>query len=313
MRQIIIVLAAMAAGLAAGWLTGGFGFSPAVCIVAGVFLVTPSLFRFEREDLRFALHELKPIALDLVLNFVVLAGVALAIGWLTRDLGLAAALLLLALLPGGGMVMHWIKTSGADVRLGFILSVVNLAMVLPVTLILAALPGLLAGWFPAPGIGTVAPGGGIRIPPFAPFMVLIVLPFALSRWIKGDAPWLVAFTERHARTISQVVIAGIVFYLFGLESSQALFAVSLPVFAKAVVATAGFYAAAIGLAHLATGRDAEGRAVFWHLVTRYITLALILASFTAGNFGPTFLLPIMIAYVIQFSAAGILGARMARV
>lgn len=312
MRQIVIVLAAMAAGLFVGRLTGGFRFSPAVCIVAGVFLVTPSLFRFERDDLRFAAHELKPIGLDLALNYLVLAGVALAIGWLSGDVGITAALLLLALLPGGGMVMHWIKTSGADVRLGFILSVVNLAMVLPVTLLLAALPGLLAPWFPAPDLGAIAVGGGIRIPPFAPFMVLIVLPFALSRWVREDAPSVVAFAERHARTISQTVIAGIVFYLFGLESSQLLFAVSLPVFAKAVAATAGFYAVAIALAQLATGRDAEGRAVYWHLVTRYITLGLILASFTVESFGPTFLLPIMIAYVIQFSAAGLLGARMAR-
>jgi len=312
MRQIIIVLAAMALGLGIGWLTGGFGFSPAVCIVAGVFLVTPSLFRFERDDLRFALHELKPIGLDLVLNFVVLTGVALAIGWATRDIGLAAALLLLALLPGGGMVMHWIKTSGADVRLGFILSVVNLAMVLPVTLLFAALPGLLGPYFPAPDLGGITSGGGIRIPPLGPFMVLIVLPFALSRWLKSDAPGVVAFAERNGRTISQVVIAGIVFYLFGLKSSQLLFAVPLSTFATAALATAAFYAVAIGLAHLATPRDAEGRAVFWHMVTRYVTLALILASFSIETFGPSFLLPIMIAYVIQFSAAGVLGARMAR-
>ncbi len=258
------------------------------------------------------MHELKPIGLDLVLNFGVLAAAALGLGWLTGDIGLAAALLLLALLPGGGMVMHWIKSSGADVRLGFILSVVNLAMVLPVTLLFAALPGLMAPYFPAPDLGMVTPGGGIRIPPLGPFMVLIVLPFALSRWIKSDAPGLVAFIEAHQRTISQGVIFAIVVYLFGLESAQLLFTVSGAVFAKALAATVGFYAVAIALAAFATPRGREGRAVFWHLATRYVTLALILASFSVETFGASFLVPIMIAYVIQFSAAGLLHARMTR-
>ncbi|GKY88987.1 hypothetical protein [Sinisalibacter aestuarii] len=311
MRQIVIVLAAMALGLATGRLTGGFPFSPAICIVAGVFLVTPSLFRFGRSDLTFAAHELKPIALNLVLNFAALPLAALGIGWLTGDLGLAAALLLLAMLPGGGMVMHWIKSSGADVRLGFLLSVVNLAMVLPVTLVFAALPGWLGPYFPPPDLGGVGAGSGIRIPPFAPFMILIVLPFILSQWLKSDAPGLVARIERHQSRISQAVIAGIVFYLFGLETSQLIFAVPAATFATAALATLAFYAVAIALATWLTPASGEGRAIYWHMVTRYITLALILASFSLPTFGASFLLPVMIAYVIQFSAAGVLRGRMA--
>ncbi|HHC30065.1 MAG TPA: hypothetical protein ENK80_05840, partial [Rhodobacterales bacterium] len=233
MRQIGLVLLAMGLGLGVGRLTGGFSFTPAVCIVAAVFLVTPSLLHLEREDLRFALHELRPIGLDLALNYMVLAGVALGLGWLTGDLGLAGALLLLALLPGGGMVMHWIRMSGADLRLGFILSAVNLAMVLPVTLLLAALPGLLGPAFAPPDLGGAMPGPTIRVPPFAPFMVLVIVPFALSRWLKADAPRLVRFVERHGRSLAQVTIAGIVFYLFGLRSSQLVFEMPAPVLAKA--------------------------------------------------------------------------------
>ena len=45
MQQIILVLSAVILGLAFGHLTGGFAFSSAVCLVAGVFLVTPSLFK----------------------------------------------------------------------------------------------------------------------------------------------------------------------------------------------------------------------------------------------------------------------------
>lgn len=311
MRQILIILVAMAAGLGLGRLTGGLAFSSSVCIVAGVFLVTPSLFRFETKDIRFALHELKPLGRNLVLNFLVLPLAALAIGWATRDIGLAAALILLALLPGGGMVIHWIKSSGADLRLGFLLSAVNLAVIAPVTFLFAALPDLLAPLFPPTELGPVS-GQGPGIPPFGPMMVLVVLPFILSRLAKSDAPQLVVWVERHQRAVSQAVIAGIVFYLFALSSSQLLFAVAPATFVKALLATGAFYAGTIALAARVAPKTSEGRAVFWHLVTRYITLALIFASFSAARFGPSFLLPIMIAYPIQFAAAGLLSRRMAR-
>ena len=309
MRQILLLVAAMALGLLAGRLTGGFPFSSAVCVAAGVFLVTPTLFRFERADLGFALHELRPIGLNLALNFVALVAAALAIGWASRDVGIAAALLLLAMLPGGGMVMHWIRTSGADIRLGFLIAIVNLALILPVTFAFGAFETFAAPHFPPPELGPV-PGPRITIPPLGPFMVLIVVPFILSRWARAEAPRLVAFAERNARTVSQVTIVAIVFYLFGLETAQLLFRVPASVLAVGAAATVAFYAVAILLAELAAPRGPEGRAVYWHLVTRYITLALILATFWVDSFGPSFLVPLMVAYLVQFAAAGRLSARM---
>ena len=311
MRQILLVLTAIALGLAAGRLTGGFGFSSLVCVVAGVFLVTPSLFGFETGDLRLARAELRPIALSLVLNFVVLTGAALAIGLATRDMGLAAALFLLAVLPGGGMVMLWIRSSGADVKLGFLLAIVHLALVLPVTLVFARFYDLATPWFAAPEVGAAgALATRFQVPPLGPFMVLIVVPFLLSRAARDGAPGLVAWAEKHRQTVASATIFGIVFYLFGLKSSQLIFAVTPLALVTGFAATAAFYAVAIALAERATRRDPEGRAVYWHLVTRYITLALILASFSVDTYGPTFLLPIMSAYFIQFAAAGLLKARM---
>lgn len=308
MRQILILLTAMGAGLTVGALTGGLRFSPAVCIVAGVFLVTPTLFRFDTADFRVARAEAGPIARNVLLNLLLVAA-ALAIGWATRDIGIAAALFLLAALPGGGMVMAWIRAAGADLRLGFLLSVVNLALVLPVSLVFARFDSLAAPFFPPQAAG-LAGGGGIGIPPFAPFMVLVVLPFLISRWAREDAPRLVAFAERHARAISQLTMAGIVVYLFSLEAAQMLFTVGPGTLALAFAAVLAFYVVAIGLAEVLTPGSPAGRAVYWHLVTRYVTLALILASFTVDRFGPSFLLPIMLAYVVQLPAAGVLSARM---
>ena len=105
-------------------------------------------------------------------------------------------------------------------------------------------------------------------------------------------------------------MAGIVFYLFSLDSAQALFTLDPAKLATGLAATLAFYAVAIALAAAFTGDSPEGRAVYWHMVTRYITLALILASFSLDRFGPSFLVPIMLAYVVQLTAAGVLKARM---
>ena len=43
----------------------------------------------------------------------------------------------------------------------------------------------------------------------------------------------------------------------------------------------------------------QERAAFWHSVTRYLTLALVISTFSVYTFGISMLLPIMFAYVVQ--------------
>ena len=102
---------------------------------------------------------------------------------------------------------------------------------------------------------------------------------------------------------------GIVFYLFSLSTSQLLFQVSLLDFGKAVGATLLFYAAAVTLATILTEQSETGKAIYWHIVTRYVTLALILAVFSVDALGASFILPIMIAYFIQIGFSGLLLKR----
>ena len=100
---------------------------------------------------------------------------------------------------------------------------------------------------------------------------------------------------------------GIVFYLFSLSTSQLLFEVELIDLLKAGLATLVFYAIVFTVAIKLTKKTADDKAVFWHIATRYITLALILAVFNVETFGATFILPIMFAYFIQISASGFLA------
>ncbi|MCI2398441.1 hypothetical protein [Aliiroseovarius subalbicans] len=310
MQQILLVVAAIVLGLGTGYLTGGFAFSSLVCVVAGIFLVTPSLFKFQLSDMALVKKQKHSIFANLWINYLLVTAAALLIGYLSGDIGIAGALLLLALLPGGGMVMMWIKTSGANPKLGFIIFMLNLALLLPITLIFGLYFDLASGWFPAPVLGDGPVSTGREIKPFAPFVILIVIPFLLSRLARAFLPGVMAFTEKHQPLISKATMFGIVFYLFSLTTSQLLFTVPVEALLRAIVATTAFYAVAFTAARYLTDNDAEGRAVYWHIATRYITLALILAVFSIDTYGPTFILPVMIAYFIQIGSAGMLRTRM---
>lgn len=311
MQQIILVITAIVLGLIVGAVTGGFVFSSLVCVVAGNFLVTPSLFKFQLSDLVMIKSNLPSIGRNLWVNYLLMTSIALVIGYVTQDIGIAGALLLLALLPGGGMVMMWIRSSDANVKLGFIIFMLNLALLLPVTLVFGAFFGVAQGWFPAPELGSAADlAAGKKIMPFAPFMILIVIPFVLSRVVRMALPGVIEFTNKHQQLISKATMFGIVFYLFSLSTSQLLFSVSVSDLLVAIVATTAFYVLAILAAEYLTDDSKEGRAVYWHIATRYITLALILAVFSIDTFGATFILPVMIAYFIQIGSAGFLRSRM---
>lgn len=310
MQQIILVVTAIILGLAVGNFTGGFQFSSAVCLVAGVFLVAPSLFKFKLSDLSIVKDHLPSVFKNLWINYLLLTSVALIIGFASQDIGIAGALFLLALLPGGGMVMMWIKQSGANVKLGFIIFILNLALLLPITLIFGEYYNLASPWFPPVDLSnTAGVGGGNEIKPFAPFMILIVIPFLLSRIALKFLPSVVDFTGRHQQLISKATMSGIVFYLFSLSTAQLLFEVSAADLIKSALATLAFYAVAFGAAIMFTNNSPTGKSVFWHIATRYITLALILAVFSVDTFGATFILPIMMAYFIQIGSAGFLSKR----
>lgn len=308
MKQIAMIVTAIVLGLVTGKLTGGFNFYSAVCLVAGVFLVTPSLFKFHFSDFAIIKTHTGAIIKNLWINYLVLTTAALVIGYLSQDIGIAAALFLLALLPGGGMVMMWIKVSGANVKVGFVIFMLNLALLLPVTLIFSQYYGVAAGYFPAVDLtGIDGMASAQNIAPMGPFMILIVIPFVLSRVALAFFPGVIRFTANNQQMISKVTMFGIVFYLFSLKTSQLLFQVSLMDLLVAAIATLVFYAVTFAAAITLTDKTPDGKAVFWHIATRYITLALILAVFSVDTFGATFILPIMFAYFIQIGAAGFLA------
>jgi predicted Na+-dependent transporter len=298
--QILLVLSAMIAGLSYSYFGGGFIFSPSICLFAGIFLIAPVLFKFHFSDFKLVLEHKMLIFKNLSMNFILLPIVAIAIGYLTGDFGIAGGLFLLSLLSGGGMVMHWIKTSGANPKLGFVVFFINIALIalsFKVFDIFSHNPMILDIY----GVKDIETSLGI--PAFGVFMKLIIIPLLFSRIILRFAPTFPKFVEENKKFISNFALTAIVFYLFAISTSAQILQLEPILIIKAFIAVVLFYIINYIISTIMYKNDKNEIAVFWHSIMRFITISLVLATFAVSIFGNSFLLPIMIAYVIQIPFA----------
>jgi len=302
MGLIIIVILGAVLGYIYGYNTNGFIFSSKICLFAGITLIMPSLFKFELSHIKLV-WEHKPVLFKgMAVNFILLPLIAVAIGFTTKDFGIAAGLFMLATLSGGGMVMHWIKKSKADTSFGFLLLFINLLLVTLSLYMLDIFGTYASSYFEmeydnSTGIGRFADNV---------LILLIIIPFIASRIVRFIKP-LMALILHFQKYISQISIFGIIFYLFGLQNTQLLEEVwdfDIELFPIAFIAIVVFYTLIFFLAKFIYNHESpQERAAFWHTVTRYLTLALVIATFTLGSFGVSMLLPIMFAYVVQIPLA----------
>ena len=300
--QLIIIIFGAVLGLTYGTYYDGFVFSSKICLFAGLTLIMPSLFNVTFSDVNLLWPYRVIIIKSLFINYLLLPIFAIAIGLLTQDFGIAAGLFLLSVLSGGGMVMHWIKKSGADTSLGFLLLFINLLFVSLSLLMLHTFGIYASEYFDAPYVDETNVSNFAK----AVLMLLIVVPFIASRIILFIKP-VVVLIEKYRSSISSISIFVIIVYLFGLQSSQHLFDLydfEPELFYISVVAVFAFYLLTLVASRLIFDLSSkQERAAFWHSVTRYITLALVISTFTTSTFGVSMLLPIMLAYVIQIPFA----------
>ena len=296
--QIIVVLLGAILGLTYGANADGFIFSQMICLFAGLTLILPSLFNVKLQDITLLWPHRVVVMKSLALNYILLPLFAVGIALLSNDFGVGAGVFLLSVLSGGGMVMHWIKKSGADTSLGFLMLFMNLTLVTLSLLMLHAYGTFSASYFDAFYDDQTSVSNFAR----AVIILLIVIPFVVSRVVLLSKP-LVKLITNYRSYISNLSIFVILFYLFGLQNSQQLFDLydfEPELIGVSVIAVITFYTLSIGASFLVFDlNSAQERAVFWHSVTRYITLALVISTFTTNTFGISMLLPIMMAYLVQ--------------
>jgi len=306
--QLIIIVVGAVLGLTYGHNNSGFIFNSDICLFAGLTLIMPTLFNVKFSDIKLAYEYRVVIMKSLAINYILLPIIALIIGLATDNFGIAAGLFLLSVLSGGGMVMHWIKKSNADASLGFILLFINLVFVSLSLFMLHSFGLYTSEYFGESYMDTVNVSNFAR----GVLILLIVVPFIVSRFIILIKP-LKEFIIKSRSYISYVSIFVIVFYLFGLQNSQVLF--DLYDFEpELIVISAGsvvlFYLAVFFISKWLYNLDSkQERAAFWHSTTRYITLALVISTFTSNTFGISMLLPIMFAYIVQIPFASYISKR----
>jgi len=298
MQLIVIVILGAMLGFIYGFNTGGFIFSSKICLFAGLTLIMPSLFKFELKHMPLVLEHKQVLLKGLFVNYLLLPIIAIAIGFATGDFGIASGLFLISVLSGGGMVMHWIKHSKGDTSFGFLLLFINLLLISVSLFMLHLFATNTAAYFDA------SYNNEVSVTRFAGpvLMLLIVIPFIASRLIRLNKRLLTGI-QTYQKYISQISIFIILFYLFALQASQRLVDVydfEPELFFIAFGAVVVFYAVVFAISKLIYNLDnVQERAAFWHSITRYLTLALVIATFSVSSFGVSMLLPIMFAYVVQ--------------
>lgn len=308
MQLIFIVILGTVLGFIYGSNTDGFIFSTNICLFAGLTLIMPSLFKFQLRDIQLVWEHKSVLFKGFIVNYLLLPVFAMIIGIMTNDFGISGGLFLLAVLSGGGMVMHWIKRSNADTSFGFLLLFINLVFVSLSLLMLHLFATYSAGYF------GVRYDAEITISRFAEpvIVLLIIIPFLASRVVLFIKP-LLTFIQTYSRYISHISIFIILFYLFGLQSSQRLVDIydfEPELFFIALIAVAAFYLLIFLASKMIYNLDSpQERAAFWHSITRYITLALVISTFSSSTFGVSMLLPIMFAYLVQIPLSIVISNR----
>lgn len=216
--KLTFILIGAILGLTYGHFYYGFIFSQKICLFAGITLIMPTLFNVKFSDITLLYTHKTVMIKSLLINYLLLPVIALGIGLLTDNFGIAAGLFLLSVLSGGGMVMHWIKSAQGDASFGFLLLFINLVLVSFSLLMLHQFGIYTSEYFnesylDGPNISNFAK---------AVIILLIIIPFMLSRVIIFIKP-LKNFIEEKKSYISNISIFIIIFYLFGLQNSQSLF------------------------------------------------------------------------------------------
>ncbi|MCW9025681.1 MAG: hypothetical protein OQJ77_00060 [Thiovulaceae bacterium] len=301
--QIILVFLAATLGLTYGYNTFGVPFSPKICLFAGITMIMPTLFNFKLKDIKLILEHKKTLFKSMFINFIILPSLAIIIGLQTKDFGIAAGIFLLSVLSGGGMVMHWVKKTEGNTSIGFILLFLNIVLI-TLSLLMLHLFGLYTeAYF------DVIYSNEANLSNFAKgaIILLIIVPFVTSRLLLWFAKPVVEFINKYRPIISNISIFLIIMYLFALQNSQLLFDIydfEPELITVSLLAVVAFYVGSFFIAKFSFNkRIAEERSAFWFTITRYITLAMIISTFSISSFGATMLIPIMLAYIVQIPFA----------
>lgn len=327
------IFGSVAVGLLNVKLFGGIGFSSLICLLAAFIMIYPSLVPLDFGKLRYVHKNLNIILVSLFLNFFMAPAAALILGYvfLQNYPALWVGIMLISLLPGGGMATTWALKSKADMPtvIGIIFSnLIAAIFVVPGALsliltkfsqtqLVAELASTESGSCSVSsatkGVLSCASAGSISPLKIAvPIIFIVVVPLVLAyvtQWIliskKGGD-----YFEKSKSFFSKFSNFGMVvmlLILMSLKSNEVIF-VKPEMILLSVFPLVLFYLVqsfvAIG-AYKKFFNNEKGKALVWGSYLRYITLALGLATsliYTNQALSPVIVI-IILAYFIQLPSS----------
>ncbi len=325
----IWILAAIFGGLAGVYFFGGYEFSTIICVLAALLMIYPSLVPLSFYKLHHAFKHKKIIMFSVGLNFILSPALALIIGrlFLVGFPTLRLGLLLISLLPGGGMATTWAHKSKADMltTLGIIFTNLAVAIVaVPFSISLALEKWAFSSTSAGPAVcaisqatkGVLACGSAtttvspLRI--IGPIVIIIIIPMILAYLTqmliknKKGTEYFEKIKANFAK-VSNLGLVVVLFVLMGLKENSFLFNHAGWILAS-IVPLMLFYGINILVAlgvYKKFFRNAAGKAMVWGSYLRYITLALGLSiSFVYTDPAlVSMVIIVVLAYFIQIPSS----------
>ena len=343
-RLFFLIVVVIVGGLLNVKLLGGYTFTPFICLLAALVMIYPSLVPLPFEKFREIKHYRWLIFLSVILNFIMAPLLAYFLsGWLLpNEPILRLGFVILALLPGGGMVTTWALRSKADMLATVSIVLVNLILAIIIVPFGVALSAKQLGIdtqlsVPETNLDTqqemcvveqATQGtascdfGGAGITPLKiiiPIIFIIFIPLLLALTtqkiiIKKKGTKYFKKIKSQFGAFSNLGLLIVLFILMSLESNRVIFEQG-EVLGRVFLGLGIFY----GLTFLVAwwwyrkfNRSAKGKALLWGSYLRYITLALglvISLVYQDQTLSPIILV-VVLSYLIQIPSSFVIAQRL---
>lgn len=331
------LLGVSVAGILFSRFGGGIAFSSLICLLAALVMIYPSLLPLDFLELKTVHKNYKIISLSVFVNFVVSPALAylLASLFLNDYPALKLGLILLSILPGGGMATSWALKTRAHMGAVIGIILVNLlvaALIAPFVIsasmnsvqsqLVVQENGQCAVETATNGAAGCLFGGAGGVSPLniaAPIVVIIIIPLLLAYYTRE------AITKRKGReylqaqrglfkNLSNVGMLIVIFVLMSLKANSVIFD-NWSLLLRTLIPLLLYYLIMLGAAYWSFDKFANkeiGKAFSWGIYLRYITLALGLATsliFQDDSLS-VMVIVIMLSYFVQIPFSFLLAKKM---
>lgn len=285
-----LILVVMILGLANSYFLGGIPFNLIICAVASFLMIYPMFINLRIEDVADIPQHKAPVAISLLLNFILSPAIAFVLGWvfLGQDPFLSLGLMLIALIPTSGMTATWTERSNGNLKVA--LSIIAISLLVVVVTLPLVLP-LVAGDLLDVGPWFI----------FQRIIAVIIVPLIMGdmtrRWIieKKGQEYFKSKKPLFAG-LSSMGLLVVLFLIMSLDVNTMIIE-NPALVGKAIIPLVLYYLLMFGLSTLLTSKLPQpvGVAVVFGTSVRYLALALGIAVPLLGDGTSSALVVLMVA------------------